>query len=240
MRSFKNKSIWLIGASEGLGREVARLLNAEGAKLFLSARNEISLRDLCHEMLDATPLPLDVTNAESIRSAYALIEYLDVIIYNAGAYDPMPTQNWDTDKALRMIDVNLNGCLRAVGEVLPDMLANRSGHIVLIGSLSAYGGLPKAIGYGASKAAVASIAETMRHDLKGTGVEVQLINPGFIKTRLTDKNNFKMPQLLTPINAAKHVIKGMRKNTFRYDFPWPFSGIIKLFASLPDFIKFRT
>ena len=240
MRSFENKSIWLIGASEGLGREVARLLNAEGAKLFLSARNETSLRDLCHEMLDATPLPLDVTNAESIRSAYALIEYLDVIIYNAGAYDPMPTQNWDTDKALRMIDVNLNGCLRAVGEVLPDMLANRSGHIVLIGSLSAYGGLPKAIGYGASKAAVASIAETMRHDLKGTGVEVQLINPGFIKTRLTDKNNFKMPQLLTPINAAKHVIKGMRKNTFRYDFPWPFSGIIKLFTSLPDFIKFRT
>ena len=240
MRSFNNKSIWLIGASEGLGREVARLLNAEGAKLFLSARNETSLRDLCHEMLDATPLPLDVTNAESIRSAYALIEYLDVIIYNAGAYDPMPTQNWDTDKALRMIDVNLNGCLRAVGEVLPDMLANRSGHIVLIGSLSAYGGLPKAIGYGASKAAVASIAETMRHDLKGTGVEVQLINPGFIKTRLTDKNNFKMPQLLTPINAAKHVIKGMRKNTFRYDFPWPFSGIIKLFTSLPDFIKFRT
>jgi len=240
MRNFKNKSIWLIGASEGLGREVARLLNAEGAKLFLSARNETSLRDLCHEMLDATPLPLDVTNAESIRSAYALIEYLDVIIYNAGAYDPMPTQNWDTDKALRMIDVNLNGCLRAVGEVLPDMLANRSGHIVLIGSLSAYGGLPKAIGYGASKAAVASIAETMRHDLKGTGVEVQLINPGFIKTRLTDKNNFKMPQLLTPINAAKHVIKGMRKNTFRYDFPWPFSGIIKLFTSLPDFIRFRT
>ena len=240
MRNFKNKSIWLIGASEGLGREVARLLNAEGAKLFLSARNETSLRDLCHEMLDATPLPLDVTNAESIRSAYALIEYLDVIIYNAGAYDPMPTQNWDTDKALRMIDVNLNGCLRAVGEVLPDMLANRSGHIVLIGSLSAYGGLPKAIGYGASKAAVASIAETMRHDLKGTGVEVQLINPGFIKTRLTDKNNFKMPQLLTPINAAKHVIKGMRKNTFRYDFPWPFSGIIKLFTSLPDFIRFHT
>jgi len=240
MRNFKNKSIWLIGASEGLGREVARLLNAEGAKLFLSARNETSLRDLCHEMLDATPLPLDVTNAESIRSAYALIEYLDVIIYNAGAYDPMPTQNWDTDKALRMIDVNLNGCLRAVGEVLPDMLANRSGHIVLIGSLSAYGGLPKAIGYGASKAAVASIAETMRHDLKGTGVEVQLINPGFIKTRLTDKNDFKMPQLLTPINAAKHVIKGMRKNKFRYDFPWPFSGIIKLFTSLPDFIRFRT
>jgi len=218
MRSFKNKSIWLIGASEGLGREVAKLLNAEGAKLLLSARNETSLRDLCHEMRDATPLPLDVTNADSIRAAYNQIENLDVMIYNAGAYDPMPTQDWDTDKALRMIDVNLNGCLRAVGEVLPDMLANGSGHVVLIGSLSAYGGLPKAIGYGASKAAVASIAETMRHDLQ----------------------DFKMPQLLTPSEAAKHVIKGMRKNKFRYDFPWPFSRVIKLFTSLPDFIRFRT
>ncbi len=239
MRSFKNKSIWLIGASEGLGREVAKLLNAEGAKLFLSARNETSLRDLCHEMRDATPLPLDVTKADSIRTAYDQIENLNVMIYNAGAYDPMPTQDWDTDKALRMIDVNLNGCIRAVGEVLPDMLASGSGHIVLIGSLSAYGGLPKAVGYGASKAAVASIAETMRHDLQGTGIDVQLINPGFIKTRLTDKNDFKMPQLLAPSEAAKHVIKGMRKNTFRYDFPWPFSRVIKLFTSLPDFIRFR-
>jgi short-subunit dehydrogenase len=119
------------------------------------------------------------------------------------------------------------------------MLESGSGHVVLIGSLSAYGGLPKAIGYGASKAAVASIAETMRHDLQGTGIDVQLINPGFIKTRLTDKNDFKMPQLLAPSEAAKHVIKGMRKNTFRYDFPWPFSRVIKLFTSLPDFIRFR-
>ena len=139
------------------------MLNAEGAKLFLSARNETSLRDLCHEMRDATPLPLDVMKADSIRAAYDRIENLDVMIYNAGAYDPMPTQDWDTDKALRMIDVNLNGCLRAVGQVLPDMLASESGHIVLIGSLSAYGGLPKAVGYGASKAAVASI---VNHDVQ--------------------------------------------------------------------------
>ena len=239
MRSFRSKSIWLIGASEGLGRELAKLLDAEGAKLFLSARNEISLLDICHGMRDAVPLPLDVTHADSIRSAYSQIDKLDVMVYNAGAYEPMPTKDWDTDKALRMIDVNLNGCMRAIGEVLPDMLDNGSGHIILIGSLSAYGGLPKAIGYGASKAAVASIAETMRHDLYGKGIDVQLINPGFIKTRLTDKNNFKMPQLLTATQAAEHVIKGMRKNAFRYDFPWPFSRIIKLFTSLPDFIRFR-
>jgi len=239
MRSFRSKSIWLIGASEGLGRELAKLLDAEGAKLFLSARNEISLLDICHGMRDAVPLPLDVTHADSIRSAYSQIDKLDVMVYNAGAYEPMPTKDWDTDKALRMIDVNLNGCMRAIGEVLPDMLDNGSGHIILIGSLSAYGGLPKAIGYGASKAAVASIAETMRHDLYGKGIDVQLINPGFIKTRLTDKNNFKMPQLLTATQAAEHVITGMRINAFRYDFPWPFSRIIKLFTSLPDFIRFR-
>ena len=240
MRNFKGKSVWLIGASEGLGREVAKLLDAQGAKLFLSARNETLLRDLCNELNDAVSLPLDVTHAESLQLAYNQIDRLDIMIYNAGAYDPMPTQNWDTNKALRMIDVNLNGCMRAIGITLPDMLKRDSGKIVLIGSLSAYGGLPKAIGYGASKAAVASIAETMRHDLKGTGIDVQLINPGFIKTRLTDKNDFKMPQLLTPRQAAEHVIKGMKRNTFRYDFPWPFSRIIKFFTNLPDFVRFRT
>jgi short-subunit dehydrogenase len=161
------------------------------------------------------------------------------MIYNAGAYDPMPTTEWDSEKALRMIDVNLNGSIRAIGHVLPNMLLAGSGQIVLIGSLSAYGGLPRAIGYGASKAAVASLAETMNHDLKGTGVDVQLINPGFIKTRLTDKNDFKMPQLLTPSVAAIQVVKGMKKHTFRHDFPWPFSRFIKLFANLPDFIRFR-
>jgi len=239
MRNFKGKSVWLIGASEGLGREVAKLLDAQGAKLFLSARNETLLRDLCNDLNDAVSLPLDVTHLESLQFAYNQIDRLDIMIYNAGAYDPMPTQNWDTNKALRMIDVNLNGCMRAIGITLPDMLKRDSGKIVLIGSLSAYGGLPKAIGYGASKAAVASIAETMRHDLKGTGIDVQLINPGFIKTRLTDKNDFKMPQLLTPPQAAEHVIKGMKRNTFRYDFPWPFSRIIKFFTNLPDCVRFR-
>jgi len=239
MRNFKGKSVWLIGASEGLGRDVAKLLDAQGAKLFLSARNETLLRDLCNELNDAVSLPLDVTHAESLQLAYNQIDRLDIMIYNAGAYDPMPTQNWDTNKALRMIDVNLNGCMRAIGITLPDMLKRDSGKIVLIGSLSAYGGLPKAIGYGASNAAVASIAETMRHDLRGTGIDVQLINPGFIKTRLTDKNDFKMPQLLTPRQAAEHVIKGMKRNTFRYDFPWPFSRIIKFFTNLPDCVRFR-
>jgi short-subunit dehydrogenase len=239
MRKFTNKSIWLIGASEGLGREVAKLLNDEGAQLYLSARNETSLHQMCREMNNARALPLDVTNADSLNSAFCQIGSLDVLIYNAGAYDPMACQDWNTEKVLRMIDVNFNGCVRAIGEVLPNMLTNGSGQIVLIGSLSAYGGLPKAVGYGASKAALASLAETMRHDLNNTGIDVQLINPGFIKTRLTAKNNFKMPQLLTATKAAEHVIKGMRKNNFRYDFPWPFSRIIKLFTNLPDFIRFR-
>lgn len=239
MRNYAGKTIWLIGASEGLGKEVAKLLDAEGAQLFLSARNTAALLELCRTLKNAVALPLDVTDPHSIKAAHDQIVQLDCMIYNAGAYDPMPTTEWDSEKALRMIDVNLNGSIRAIGHVLPNMLLAGSGQIVLIGSLSAYGGLPRAIGYGASKAAVASLAETMNHDLKGTGVDVQLINPGFIKTRLTDKNDFKMPQLLTPSAAAIQVVKGMKKHTFRHDFPWPFSRFIKLFAKLPDFIRFR-
>lgn len=239
MRNYAGKTIWLIGASEGLGKEVAKLLDAEGAQLFLSARNTAALLELCRTLKNAVALPLDVTDPHSIKAAHDQIVQLDCMIYNAGAYDPMPTTAWDSEKALRMIDVNLNGSIRAIGHVLPNMLLAGSGQIVLIGSLSAYGGLPRAIGYGASKAAVASLAETMNHDLKGTGVDVQLINPGFIKTRLTDKNDFKMPQLLTPSVAAIQVVKGMKKHTFRHDFPWPFSRFIKLFVNLPDFIRFR-
>ena len=109
----------------------------------------------------------------------------------------------------------------------------------MIGSLAGYRGLPKAIGYGASKAALVSLAETMRHDLRDSGIVVRLVNPGFIKTRLTDKNDFKMPMLMTPEHAAKRVLKAMRKRRFRTDFPAPFSWMIRVLAYLPDILIYR-
>ncbi|KIC15989.1 SDR family NAD(P)-dependent oxidoreductase [Leisingera sp. ANG-Vp] len=239
MNSFRGKTVWLVGASHGLGREIARQLDREGARLILSARSEGALQALAGELARAQPLPMDVTDTASVAQAAQLAGTVDAVIYNAGAYEPMRTQVWDTGAALKMSDVNYNGALRVLGQVLPDFVKEGRGEIALIGSLAGYRGLPAAIGYGASKAALISLAETMRHDLNGSGVTVRIINPGFIKTRLTDKNSFAMPQMMTPELAARQVLAALKSHRFRTDFPRPFSWMIKLLHLLPDLLIYR-
>lgn len=239
MTQFSGKTFWLIGASEGLGRALAKRLDEEGARVVLSARNAERLENLCYELKNAQVVPVDVTDTEAVREAAASVGPLDGVIYNAGAYDPMPATEWDSDAALRMSDVNFTGALRVLGEIVPGFVKNRQGDITLVGSLAGYRGLPAAIGYGASKAALISLAETMRFDLKGTGVTVRLVNPGFIKTRLSEKNSFRMPMLMTPENAADRVLSAMRKRWFRTDFPAPFSWGIRCLDYLPDFLVYR-
>jgi short-subunit dehydrogenase len=239
MTSMAGKTYWLIGASEGLGRALAKLLAAEGAIMVLSARNADRLQTLCAELPNARALPLDVTDANAVRHAAADIGPLDGIIYNAGAYDPMRAGAWDTDAALVMCDVNFLGAMRVLGDIVPRFVQSGRGDITLIGSLAGYRGLPAAIGYGASKAALISLAETMRLDLKNTGVVVRIVNPGFIKTRLTQKNTFSMPMLMEPDAAARRVLKAMHKRRFRTDFPAPFSWAIRAFGALPDILVYR-
>lgn len=239
MTQFSGKTFWLIGASEGLGRALAKRLDGEGARVILSARNRDRLEQLRDELQNALVVPLDVTDTAAVQKAAASVGPLDGVIYNAGAYEPMRATEWDSDAALRMSDVNFTGALRVLGEVVPGFVRQGRGDITLVGSLAGYRGLPAAIGYGASKAALVSLAETMRFDLKGTGVTVRLVNPGFIKTRLTAKNSFRMPMLMTPETAAEHVLKAMRKRRFRTDFPAPFSWAIRCMDYLPDILVYR-
>ncbi|MDU8927015.1 SDR family NAD(P)-dependent oxidoreductase [Alisedimentitalea sp. MJ-SS2] len=239
MTDFFEKAYWLIGASEGLGRALAKRLDAEGARLILSARNRERLDTLNAELTSATVLALDVTDGDSVRRAARAVGDVDGVIYNAGAYEPMRTTEWDSETALILADVNFTGAMRVLGEVVPKMVAQDRGDITLIGSLAGYRGLPAAIGYGASKAALVSLAETMRFDLKDTGIVVRLVNPGFIKTRLTQKNDFRMPMLMAPDEAAARVVKAMQKRRFRTDFPAPFSWLIRWLAVLPDWLVYR-
>jgi short-subunit dehydrogenase len=239
MTGFSGKTYWLVGASEGLGRELARKLSAEGAHLVLSARNAERLESLSAELTDARAVPLDVTDTDAVRRAAAGIGALDGVIYNAGAYDPMRATEWDSNAALAMLDVNFTGAMRVLGEVVPQLVSKGRGDVTLIGSLAGYRGLPAAVGYGASKAALISLAETMRFDLRGTGVVVRIVNPGFIKTRLTEKNRFSMPMLMEPEDAAARVMSAMRKSRFRTDFPAPFSWAIRSLSYLPDFLVYR-
>nr|WP_321249862.1 SDR family NAD(P)-dependent oxidoreductase [uncultured Ruegeria sp.] len=239
MIDFDGKTYWIIGASEGLGRSLAEALSNKGAHLVLSARNAERLQEICGSLPNARAVPFDVADLVAVRRARQQVGEVDGLVYNAGTYEPMPAKHWDTEAVLAMNDVNFTGALRVLGETVPGFVQAGRGDITLIGSLSGYRGLPAAIGYAASKAALISLAESMRLDLAGTGVTVRIVNPGFIKTRLTEKNKFKMPMLMTPEDAANRVVKAMSRRRFRTDFPAPFSWLVRLFDYLPDFLVFR-
>lgn len=233
MSEFANKRYWLVGASEGLGRALAYALDAEGASLVISARNEDRLIELAGDLKDAEVLALDVSDADAVKAAGAQLDQLDGVIYAAGVYTPMSADDWNADDVELMIDVNFAGAARVMAAVVPRFVRKDTGHVVLIGSLSGFRGLPGAIGYGASKSGMMHLAENMNADLHNTGVKVQLINPGFIKTRLTDKNDFAMPFIMSAEDAAGHVSAAMKSNRFQSNFPRPFSWLFRGSNFLP-------
>ncbi|WP_343116497.1 SDR family NAD(P)-dependent oxidoreductase [Ostreiculturibacter nitratireducens] len=240
MREWKGKRYWLVGASEGLGRALAHEMSAAGATMVLSARTRERLEALSGTLpCPSEVLPMDVTDADSVRAAAEEAGEVDGLVWLAGVYWPMAAQQWDAEKAALMCDVNLTGAARVLGEVVPGMVRRGRGHVVLTGSLSGFRGLPGAIGYGASKAGVMSLAETMRADLKGSGVEVQLVNPGFIRTRLTEKNDFPMPFILEPDAAAKRYFAHMNTRRFAANFPRAFGAMFRLSQFLPDWLYYR-
>lgn len=230
----KDQTWWLIGASEGLGRALAQAMAARGARLILSARQADKLADLAATLPGARAVTMDVTDDSSVQQAAAEAGAVDGVIYLSGAYWPMRAQDWDTGRVLAMIDVNLNGAVRVMGAVLPGMVARGKGRVLLTGSLSAYRGLPGAIGYGASKAGLMNLAESLQCDLQGTGVQVQLANPGFIRTRLTDLNTFDMPFLMEPEAAAAHMLRILDGRRGTTAFPMLFSWLFRAGRFLPD------
>ncbi|MDA7738703.1 SDR family NAD(P)-dependent oxidoreductase [Amylibacter sp.] len=231
------KKYWIIGASEGLGRELAIQLSNLGVELIVSARNEIRLNELSLRT-KAKVIPLDVLDIHAVRKAFKAVGRIDGIVYAAGDYTPLNSTVWNIDEVDKMIAINFTGVARVLGLVVPKFIAQNYGHIVMIGSLSGFRGLPNAIGYGASKAGMMHLAENIKADLYTSNIKVQLINPGFIKTRLTEKNNFKMPFIMSAEDAAKHVIRAMRRNRFQTNFPVMFSLIFRMTNFLPAFLYF--
>ena len=231
------KKYWIIGASEGLGRELAIQLSNLGVELIVSARNEIRLNELSLRT-KAKVIPLDVLDINAVRKAFQAVGRIDGILYAAGDYTPLNSTVWNIDEVDKMIAINFTGVARVLGLVVPKFIAQNYGHIVMIGSLSGFRGLPNAIGYGASKAGMMHLAENIKADLYKSNIKVQLINPGFIKTRLTEKNNFKMPFIMSAEDAAKHVIRAMRRNRFQTNFPVMFSLIFRMTNFLPAFLYF--
>ncbi|KIT15318.1 SDR family NAD(P)-dependent oxidoreductase [Jannaschia aquimarina] len=236
MRDFRGTRYWLIGASDGLGAALARKLSAAGAEVILSARSEDKLREVADTLPGrAQVLPCDVSDRADVERAANEAGEIDGMVFLAGVYWPQPAQEWNAEQVEAMADVNFTGAVRAVGAVIGPMVERDRGHIVLTGSLSGFRGLPGATGYGASKAGVMWLAEGMHADLRRTGVLVQVANPGFIRTRLTDKNDFSMPQLMEPEEAAQHMFELMLTDDFKRSFPTPFAWLFRVGGQfLPD------
>lgn len=230
---FEGQTWWIVGASEGLGRALAKEMDGAGARLILSARNAGRLQHLCDGLSNARALPMDVTDPDDVIRAAADLGPVDGVVYCAGAYDPLSAQDWQPEAVETMCAVNFTGALRVLGQIVPQFCRRDSGHIVLIGSLAGFTGLPGAIGYGASKAALMHLGENLQADLRGSNVRVQVINPGFIRTRLTQKNQFKMPQILEPEDAARRCLRAMQGRRFSTSFPAPFSWVFTLGRLLP-------
>jgi short-subunit dehydrogenase len=241
------RRVWLIGASDGIGAALARRLAGEGETLALSARNGEKMQALRTELPGSghLVLPLDVCDPPSIIAAWQSLQAkwgpsggIDLFIYNAGAYEPMSAKAFDLATVEAIVEVNITGAFRALAAVLPAFVARNRGHIVLVGSIAGYRGLPNAIGYGASKAAINHLVENLKLDLADTKIKVQRVTPGFVKTQLTDKNDFPMPFLISAEQAAEHIAKGLRKNSFEIAFPWPMVAMFKILGLLPQRLYF--
>ncbi|MGJ8547776.1 MAG: SDR family NAD(P)-dependent oxidoreductase [Sulfitobacter sp.] len=228
------ETIWIIGASDGIGAALAREWAQRGARLILSARSQDRLEDLAAELgPQHIALALDVSDRASIKAAAAKISEitpLDRVVHLAALYDPGKIADLDPDVAAQIVTTNLTGSFH-VAQAAPSLLRD-GGQLALCGSVAGYVGLPQGQIYSATKAGVINLAESLRAELSGR-VDVRLINPGFVDTRLTQRNAFEMPAIMTPEAAACAIIDGLNTRRFEVHFPRRLTWGLKLLSTLP-------
>jgi short-subunit dehydrogenase len=239
--AWKDARVWVIGASYGIGAAVSRALLARGARVALSARSADKLRDVAGDPSGtqgaALIEPLDFTDASAVARAFerirAAFKRVDLVLIVAGTHKELRAWELTDAESRALLEVNLHGPIGAVAAIVPGLLAQGSGAIGLVSSLAGYRGLPKALVYGASKAALINFAETLWLDLRPRNIGVYLINPGFVKTPLTDRNRFRMPHLISAEEAAAEILRGMERRKFEIHFPKAFSRQMRLLRHLP-------
>ncbi|MDD2811620.1 SDR family NAD(P)-dependent oxidoreductase [Rhodoferax sp.] len=236
MSDWRGQTVWLVGASSGIGAATAHALHGLGAKVVVSARQTALLDAFVLAHPGSLALGLDVTDAAAVKAAAnALLARgaLDVVVYCAGHYQAMRANALNLADMKRHVDVNYSGALHVLDAVLPAMLARGTGHISLVGSVAGFGGLPHSLAYGPTKAALINLAEALYLDLHPQGLGVSILNPGFVKTPLTAGNTFAMPALLTPEQAAQAILKGWAQGAFEVHFPKRFTLWLKALRLLP-------
>ncbi|HKW80274.1 MAG TPA: SDR family NAD(P)-dependent oxidoreductase [Casimicrobiaceae bacterium] len=229
--------IWVIGASSGIGAATAKALLEAGARVALSARNARELTEVVGSNPRALIEPLDFTDRDALRAAWQRIRAawgdVDLVLIVAGTHVEMRAWDLDADAADALLRTNLHGPIGTCAVVLPALLAQGHGAIGIVSSVAGYRGLPKALLYGASKAALINFAEALYLDVHPRGLGVYLIDPGFVKTPLTDRNEFEMPALIRAEDAAGAILDGLRAGRFEIHFPRRFTLVMKLMRVLP-------
>lgn len=238
---WRGKTVWLVGASSGIGRATAHALHFAGAKVVVSARNQQALDVFAAEHPGSVALAFDAGNAEAVKTAAQTVldaGPLDLVFYCAGYYREMRATAFDLKEMLMHQQVNYVGALYVLDALLPYFASRKAGHISLVSSVAGYRGLPKSLAYGPTKAALINLAETLYVDLQDSGVGVSLVCPGFVETPLTAQNEFTMPALIKPEEAADEILKGWTRGSFEIHFPKRFTLWMKALGLLPAALYF--
>jgi short-subunit dehydrogenase len=241
--SLQHKTIWITGASTGIGYALAKTLAAKGNRIIITARHQSGIDDAVSELGDSCfGIVWDVADHDGIDRVKNIIEtkfgHLDIAILNAGTCEYIDSENFDAALSARVINTNVNGFANSAAVALPLLRKSMEKsslrpYLLGVSSLSTYAPLPRAEAYGASKAAVTYMLETLRVDLFKEGIDVSVINPGFVKTALTDRNDFPMPFLISVEQAADYIVKGMQKRAYEIVFPPALTWSLRLLSWLP-------
>ncbi len=236
------KCVWITGASTGIGRELALLLAREGATVAVSARSEDKLKEMQALHPAIKPYPLDVMDADRVAQVFAAIERdlgpVDLAVLNAGIWQPMLVSDFSADKAKTSMGVNYFGVLHALEPAMRAMTARGRGHIGIVSSVAGYRGLMKGAAYSPTKAALISLCEALYPSLKHKGVKLTVINPGFVKTPMTDVNTFPMPFIVPVEEAVQTIADGLARGKYEIVFPFGMALLMKTLRIVPNRLFF--
>lgn len=237
---------WITGASSGIGRALALRLAVAGWQVAVSARRAEALEELAAEpgaQGRIHAFALDVTDraatAETLESIESRVAPVALAVLNAGTHQPMTARDFDADVVRRLMELNCLSMAEGLAALLPKMRARGQGQVALVSSVAGYRGLPTAAAYGASKAAVIVMAESLRPELDDEGILLQVVNPGFVRTPLTEKNPFTMPMLMEVEDAAAALHRGLGRSRFEIVFPRVFCWLVKLYRAMPYALALR-